>query len=362
MIGAHKPGITVPVAFKTSFGDRIPLDPSYGERFGKFVRRDRPTELYGETYRQSALPLGIGAFAYKHYEACWIFDALRQAGIALKFDSMLDLGSGFAAMPRITFVRGYAREVTAIDLFPYGVSALTNGRARVMLAAVSLAQRLGLKNLRGPMGKWDLIASKENFKLPLIAGGAKFQYVVGDIYEHAGRYDWINSSLTLTHFDHRKLFPKISALLVEGGVFTFTVECWWYPVNSTQIVGLAPYICQRLTRDDLLRYYREVHPEIAVDKIAEVYDYYAYPSHPTASTYIETAAAHDLHPIFVHRHMNPGSFNKRSAVPPAHLGRETGETPLDALANIRRIRQDVVLEDLYTSHYLLGFRKVSRRQ
>ena len=313
-------------------------------------------------YKTAAPPLPLGQFAYKHYEACMIYDALRKAGLPLRFEAMLDIGSGFAAMPRITWVRDYARDVTALDLFPYGVSALTNGRTRRMLATVALAQRSGLRNLRGPMGKWEWVVAKENFRLPPPVSNGRFEYKVADVYELDGAFDWINSSLTLTHFNHRDLFPKISELLVDGGIFTFTVECWWYPINSTQISGAAPYMCQRLTRDDLLRYFREAQPDADVEKIASVYDYYADPSHPNASDYIATAVENDLHPIIVERHMNVRPRSRRSAVPPPYLGREFETGAADALVNILRFKPGVLLEDLYTSHYLLGFLKVDRRK
>ena len=177
----------------------------------------------------------------------------------------------------------------------------------------------------------------------------------------SGQYDWINSSLTLTHFNRKDLFPKIYDMLSDGGLFTFTVECWWYPINSTQIAGAAPYMCQRLERDDLLAYFRKVQPDVDTDKIASVYDYYTDPSHPTASDYVETAVENDLHPVIIERHMNARPHNIRSAVPPPYLKREYGQGPDDALENIHRFKKTAALEDLYTSHYLLGFKKVSRK-
>jgi SAM-dependent methyltransferase len=228
-----------------------------------------------------------------------------------------------------------------------------------MLAALAIVDKLGIRNVRGPMHKWEMRASPENYKIPPLFRQGKYEYLVEDIFKHQGRYDWINSSLTLTHFDHRKLFPRIADLLEDGGIFTFTVECWWYPVNSTQIVGFAPYICQRLPREDVLRYFRENHPDGDLDKIADVYDYYVDKPQPTASIYIETAARHGLHPVIFERHFNPKPANKRSAIPPPYLEREIGEGPRHALENIRKFRNDVSLEDLYTSHYLLGFRKVA---
>ncbi|MCB9946845.1 MAG: hypothetical protein H6842_03335 [Rhodospirillaceae bacterium] len=346
--------------FTTSFGDTITLDGQYRQWVGKPVRADSPTHLYEVQYAKAAPPLGLGAFSYKHYEACMIYDALRRAGIGLDFQSMLDIGSGFAAMPRITWVRNYARDVTALDLFPYGVTALSNALVRRRLTEIALAQRSGLRNLRGPMGKWEWVVSRENFALPPVSSSGRFDYQVANVYELEGQFDWINSSLTLTHFNHADLFAKIASLLGDGGVFTFTVECWWYPVNSTQITGAAPWLCQRLTRDDLLRYFRECEPEVDGDHVAAVYDYYADPAHPTASDYVATAVANDLHPVIVERHMNARSWSKRASLAPPWLKRETGQGALEALENIRRFKPGVIVEDLYTSHYLLGFRKVAR--
>lgn len=352
-------GASTPATFITAFGEQIDLNPEYLERVGKSVRGDTPDNLYNVQYKTMAPPLSLGAFAYKHYEACMTFDALRYAGISLAFESMLDIGSGFAAMPRTAWVRNYARDVTALDLFPYGESALTNRRTRQLLTLVALAERLRLRKLSGPFGKWDSIVAKENFALPPLRSTGKFDYLVTNVFDLAGSHDWINSSLTLTHFDHRELFPKVRDLLTDGGIFTFTVECWWYPINSTQIAGMAPYLCQRLGLEDLIRYFETHQPDVDTKKIADVYNYYRDPSHPTASDYIATAIKNDLHPIFVHRHMNTRSYSKRAAVPPAHLLRDIGDGAQNALRDIHKFKPDVLLEDLYTSHYLLGFRKVS---
>ncbi len=347
-------------AFTTCFDDAIALDAQYREIVGKPVRTDSPTHLYEVQYATAAPPLTLGAFSYKHYEGCMIYDALRRAGIGLGFESMLDIGSGFAAMPRITWVRNYSRDVTALDLYPYGVSALTNGMVRRRLAQLAAIQASGVRNLRGPMGKWEWVVERQNFRMPPLQPSGRFDYKVANVFELEGQYDWINSSLTLTHFDHKILFDKVSSLLADGGIFTFTVECWWYPVNSTQITGAAPWMCQRLTRDDLLRYFKECEPEVDVDHVASVYDYYADPEHPTASDYIATAVANDLHPVIVERHMNARSWSKRASLAPPWLRRDTGHSALDALANIHRFKPSVTVEDLYTSHYLLGFRKVAR--
>lgn len=347
--------------FKTSYGDKVPLNWEYLDSVAKSVRGDTPEELFEIQYKTAAPPLSIGTFAYKNYEACMHFDAMRKAGLGLKFENMLDIGSGFAAMPRISWVRNYARNVTALDLFPYGITALTNGQVRMMLAKLALAQRSGLRNLRGPMGKWEWVVNKENFTLPPLVSNGSFDYQVANVYDIDGQYDWINSSLTLTHFNTKDLFPKISSLLSDGGIFTFTVECWWYPINSTQIAGAAPYMCQRLDRENLLAYFRKVQPDVDVDKIANVYDYYADPTHPTTADYTETAVANDLHPVFIERHMNAKDHNIRSATPPPYLKREYGQGPDDALENIHSFKDSVALEDLYTSHYLVGFKKVSRK-
>ena len=77
--------------FKTSFGDKVPLNWDYLDSVAKSVRGDTPEQLFQIQYKTDAPPLSIGNFAYKHYEACMIYDALRKAGLGLTFENMLDL-------------------------------------------------------------------------------------------------------------------------------------------------------------------------------------------------------------------------------------------------------------------------------
>ena len=90
-------------------------------------------------------------------------------------------------------------------------------------------------------------------------------YIAGDIYKSDGTYDFISAFLCLEHFDLGALFPKVSSMLSHGGVFCFLTSSWWWPVNSTTIVGDFPYACQRLIRDDLKRYFEETHPDETED-------------------------------------------------------------------------------------------------
>jgi len=344
--------------FVTSGGDRLRLSEEYFAPIGKAVRADDPAHLFEVQYKTSAKPIPFGQFQFKFHESCWVFDAIRACGIPLQFRAMFDLGSGFAVMPHIVHRLGYARDVTCCDLFPYGQTAFDDGRAWRFLALQWLLNKLGLRRIGRVARKWDNRVSPENLTLPVLAPG-RFDYVVSDVYEQHGQYDWVNSSLTLTHFDHQKLFPKIAALLEDGGLFTFTVECFWYARNSTGVFGKMPYLMQVLSKEDLLRYMREQHPDIDVDKVRAVYDYYADPTFPTASTYIETAIKSGLHPVFVHRHMNPGGRNARAGTTPAHIEREYGYSMSEILQLVRKRRPDVMPEDLYTSHYLIGLRKVA---
>lgn len=343
--------------FVTSDGERIPLEDRYFELSGKAIRADDPTSLFEVQYKKPAEPISFGQFLFKAHEAAWVFDALTETLGSLQFRSMFDLGSGFATLPRIAHRLGYARDVTCCDLFPYGETALPDGRCMRFLAMQAVLSKLGLKNVRSVSRKWDNYVTAEHARLPKLSVG-EYKYLVGDIFEQEGQYDWIHSSLTLTHFDHKKLFPKISDLLEDGGIFSFTVECFWFIRNSTGAFGRAPYLIQILSRDDFIRYMIEQHPDVSVEKVNAVYDYYTDPSFPTASTFIETAVANGLHPIFVKRHINKDAFNSRAGTTPAYLEREFGYSMSEILRLVRRRRPDVSLEDLYTSHYLLGFKKV----
>src|SRR5262249_1783693 len=91
------------------------------------------------------------------------------------------------------------------------------------------------------------------------------RYIANDFMAVAfnDKFDLVTSVNAIEYIDYEKLFERVSLLLEEEGVFCFMVNYWWYPVNSTVIYGDFPYASQRLTKQDLRRYFDQNYPEQA---------------------------------------------------------------------------------------------------
>ncbi len=183
-------------------------------------------------------------------------------------------------------------------------------------------------------------------------------YLTKDIFTLSGKYDLITSFLTLSYFNTEKIIKKVSTLLDDGGIFTFTCDYWWYPINSTKISGDFPYACQRLERDDLKRYYEEFHPSLATD-VMKRYDYYSK-IHPTIEDYRSIGKKNGLTMVASLR-MAPKGFlpvnNGPRGITPDILDSLEDVSLREILDEIHAFRPDVTLEDLKTCFILLAFSK-----
>jgi SAM-dependent methyltransferase len=342
-------------SFVTSFGDQITLNDDYLEQFGGRLSLPSKKDI---VYNDTDFKCDLGTFVLKNYECATIMDRIRRQGIRPKFSKLLDIGSGTAVMPKICYAKKYAEHVTCVDFYPWGKSAINNKKVVFFLNMIWGCQFLNLKNLRGPMLHWEWLVSKENFAPCFPRSEEKFEYVVGDFFQQTGEYDWINSSLTLNYFDPEKIFQKVASLLSSSGLFTFNVSCWWFPRNQTKLVGKMPYASQRLNEQDFKRYIKQVHPEIPVSDIMDAYKEFSPKAPASIEDYISSAAKYGLYPVFIDGHMPNGPTNKRCGVTPGHMKIEHNEAPIEVIKNIKKFRSDVTLQELYTSHYLMGFKKV----
>lgn len=180
------------------------------------------------------------------------------------------------------------------------------------------------------------------------------RYIASDFMTCAPgeKFDLIVSVNAIEYFNYEKLFKRVSDLLDDEGVFCFLVNYWWYPVNSTTIYGDFPYLCQRLTREDVKRYYQQHFP----DRVAEMEHRYEYfnqgEAPPVLNDFVNCAHRNGLALAGTERIMpKPWSRDHRSPF--------TGEDlpVLDVLEDVNKHRPDVTIEDLYTSHVMAAFRK-----
>ena len=183
-------------------------------------------------------------------------------------------------------------------------------------------------------------------------------YIVGNVYDVEEQHDLITTVGVLQYFDLPRIFAKISSMLAPGGVFVLYENYWWYPLNGMKAVGDFPFTCQRLDRDDLLRYFRHARPDASndVEQMLQVYG----TAYTTVGDYeqhartagLDVVGARRLRPRYEYDHR----LGERKIGGLLHA-RLAGCSLDDIVAEVRRHKPDVVREDLQTSHVIMVFRK-----
>jgi SAM-dependent methyltransferase len=317
--------------------------------------------------------IGLMQFLGKAYEVFLLLDLLSRHGLRRPFERALDIGSGAALHSRLLRTSGNVRHSEALDIY--------DGRRRCddMLfwrhTAALIALYGSLRLFRClPPGLQDVIAGARNRKLPVGVeafsvrpaenvltytprlGATLDAYHLADVFAVKGNYDLITSFMALDYFEFARIAAKVSELLDPGGVFAFLVSYWWYPVNNTLLYGRFPYALQRLSPDELLRYFRQVHPDISFEGVERRLGY-SDQKRLTISDYEDAAYDVGLVPIAALR-LNPDTWkNQRSGPGPFQIARRRSSGFDRLLSDTRRWKPRVQLSDLLTSHVMLVFAK-----
>ena len=211
--------------------------------------------------------------------------------------------------------------------------------------------------------------SKENFyhflfnKIPKVD-----RFLVGDWFKKVDEtYDIILNFQSMWLWDHKQVMKKISENLETAGLFCVMAPYSWAGRSGLDagyvIGGEFGYFEQRLTKNDIQRYYNKYKPEVAhlVDWGYNTTDSYR----PTIQNYIDEARKHGLIIEGVKRIydnlrydlVSNGKIIYKNDLPNAN--RDTVEINIDeVLKNIHRFRTDVRLEDLLTRAVVMVFRKI----
>lgn len=372
-------------SFVTRYGDKIDFVDGYYDLFSDLIAQYKDViqiyDDFSEYLRQQGQdrengktpPIQGAGYLARHARTAKMLEMLEKYRVLRRFDSVLDIGTGYGIMPRLMKAYGLVDKAFGLDLADrtYFISS------REILeneSALSWTKRVdGLKTelnrlrlLEFEAIDWAGRASYPEFGFAMNASNF-FPRVttdridldglaISDIYKYERQHDLITSFCSLCCFESEDLMRKVANLLTDGGIFLVYVNLWWYPINSTTLVGHFPYSHCRLDRDDWTRYCREFHPEhfAEMNRLYEVID----ARHPTVSNYIETASKNGLTLLGYERCIHNQAHDPRSRLSPNHLERCFGTSYLgEVLSNVRRFRPDVSIEDLQTSHVFLVFEK-----
>jgi SAM-dependent methyltransferase len=180
-------------------------------------------------------------------------------------------------------------------------------------------------------------------------------YYVGDFRDFDfgdEKFDLVVTHTGMIYFDMEYYFKRISELLKPGGSH-FLMDINWYHIHGT-VMYLpldAPWLHVRMTKADLLRYYKKKHPEMSafIDNA-----FYWKNSHYTPADVVACASRYGLQAISLRRFFDPASRNQFSYRYPKNLAYVMNTVLPDA----RALNSTVEVVDLHTFTFTIVFRKV----
>jgi len=355
-------------AFTTSSGRSIPFVAGYRDAHLLVDAK----AVFGGSAR--SVGLGIDGFVKDVYQYAMLLDFLESVGVGLRWKRTLDLGGAEGTMSRLLRGQGRAAHTTTVEIEDFrpaldtrrfmrlwsrlrALTALARHRDDVRRFLVSGTPWRGrrLSNHFEDFGWWPP-AGSVFWRLGLSAPPRVDEYVVGDIYALGGTYDLVSAASVIAWFELDRLFSHVRSLLAPDGVFYIQTDYWWFPVNSTFLVGHFPYACQRLTPGDFERYVGEFHPEEREDMLTR-YRYFHHGEHATVDDYVAIGRRAGFE-FLGYRALRPRRHERGTEPPtPRFISAEDEMAQAAALDDIHTHRPDVRAADLGTSWVQLAFRR-----
>jgi SAM-dependent methyltransferase len=360
--------------FKTKFGHEIKLIPEYFSVHNHFASSDTIGGHEKDFSENRSMNFQFTEFFQDFFEYSLMIDYLDSLGIDINCNSALDIGGQQGYISRLLISENKTKFADCVEIGDYS-NRLTLSKMkwfynRYKVWKILRRFNLDYKNHVSKLNNaFDTMCAhygtflnadskfwKLNFKTPPTISN----YIVGNVYDINKKYDFISALLCLEYFNYQKLFKKIESLLNDDGIFIFLVNYWWWPVNSTRIVGNFPYVTQRLDKDDFSKYINQFHPDES-SNIFKMYDYFAagMDEKPTLNQYISEAEKNNLSLIGCKRLMPVSNTHSKTPLTPNVLD-EFNDTKLDdVLSDIQSFRDDVSIQDLKTAYVMCVFKKKS---
>lgn len=359
--------------FTTQFGENIKLIPGYRETVGYKMKLDKTYEKLNYV-EGKPVNIKVDNFGKDVITYALLMDLLDEVGLLPKrgYERAIDLG-GQEGIHAALFRGHYAKHMTSADLLNGGDPELTKKMKQIIanqkkhklgeflfqdnpLTAPILQKLFPGKASRRFSPMCGIIPSKKhfydfNFKRELKVD----EFVVGNFIEKVtGQFDIVLSFLTLCLVDFSQAIKKISDILPSGGVFATIDRYAWGPGAQGGVCGDFPYFEKRLTLEDMKRYYEQYHPEELqyVEKLYNKFD----PKRTSTKQMVQLAYDRGLH-LIAYR---PLIFPSLSDTRDSYKGRIELNRDIDAnevLRDIHHFRPDIGLDDLYTSYFMMVFKK-----
>ncbi len=348
--------------FRTSFGREIGFVDGYFDAHRKSYLAD-PARLFDNWPRDRRM--SFWGFSRDVFEYAVVVDFLAHLGLPMNWHRLMDIGGAEGTMARLFRGEGRAGHVTIVEAndqqfsLPDDLFMSLYGDFQGVVQGGMTDPRCRARGFLGMVDQFGYHPPRSSafYNLALRADPIVDQYWVRDLYGLKDRFDCITAFLCVPWFDLDRLLPKVYSLLSDSGVFCILEGNWWYAVNATMIVGDFPYACQRLTRDDLRRYFDENHPD-ETERVLKRYDWFHQGrQHPTLDDFVDIAHRAGFSLLGARRFTPVCDIHQKTPVSPLVVDRCHHGYLDEVLADIHQFRPDVRLTDLHTAKMLMVFGK-----
>lgn len=348
-------------SFTTEFGNTIPFLPNYFERNKDYAYYVRDIAFCDTKTRELGAGDAVGTLKdYIAFSATVEF--LSTHSLIQNWGRGIDLGGAEGLTIRLFKAAGLIENATNLDL---AISPnVTDDYCRKflrrvvfsadpmhpMLSEIGARARNAQQHAVGQTGVDGLHKAFPNDPTLDVAAHES-------VFDHQGKYDFVNSNQFLQYFDPHQILPKVRDLMNTGGLMVGFVDCWWFPITSVGLVGHFPYSAQRLSPNDLKRYWSEHHPDL-LESYSQKYASYLHPGRvkPTAADWRNLALEYGFEPVAIGR-VVPGLHSHVRDMP-ADIFANPLFSEREALRDMHHINPAVRRDDLFTAYFRLAFHAV----
>jgi hypothetical protein len=346
--------------FVTEFGHRIDLVPGYFER-NRFYSDNNIVRL--DKYPRSEPKGGDSRYAYKRWVLFSSMVAfLERHGLLRKFSTALDLGGSEGDYLRLFKAAGIIGEGTVADLQVYDIEQYNKLFRVFLMCARNLDQvneraLSAIKNtVTEAKADFDFLADTEPFEglhLQFPYEGTIDKAIAGDAMNLGGAYDLVTAFNFLYYLDLDDIFLKMRELLNPGGLFASFTSYFWWPVTNAGLVANFPYVAQRLTFQDTVKYFTKYQPDDMKNLEERYFFYHSRKNYnATVADWVSAATRHGFRPLACDR---ASPKRSRRMQTPHELMKEPWFDMNEVLRDAHEIKKAVTTEDLTTGALLLAF-------
>ncbi|OGH59409.1 MAG: hypothetical protein A2725_01105 [Candidatus Magasanikbacteria bacterium RIFCSPHIGHO2_01_FULL_33_34] len=369
--------------FTTQFGEKIELIPGYGDSTGFNKKKALAGKKLNEVYERlhyvegSSINIEVDNFGRDVITYALLMDFLEDNGLLPKegYNRSIDIG-GREGIHAALFRAQHSKYAVSADLMDGNDPDFAEKMKKIIqnqkkhkwgemllednpITAPILGKLFPGKKSRRHMTMCGVEPSKKNFYNFNFKREADVdKFMVGDFLNTSvdGKFDMATCFLALCLIDYKKLVEKVSSMLEPGGVFAFFERYTWGPGPVTGLSGDFPYFEKRMTLEDIKKYYQEFKPD-ELEYVEKLYNHHD-PTRTSIKQYVDHSYDAGLNLIAFKPLVVPflSDTIDETYKPGDPINRDINAK--EVLRDINHFRADIDLRDLFTSYFMMAFKKV----